>query len=429
MARSAPQLKLDRSGGLHAIWLTAGSYALQYGYRPAGGSWSSPETIIAGNAGRSTFGVDEARTVHVITASPDVINQLKYTYRLWAGGWSAAAVVGETFYHDRFALAVARDGALHLSYLIAGSTSACYRHKPAMGDWQACVNPTDIAEYSGAPIYLGVTESGIVHLVYRGESGGEWLSYKVRLLDGTWLRPVDAFLTGNVPRAAVVDAAGVIHIVWQSADSIVHHTQTAVADTPIEYTLSQTVTIPADAHRPTLSLLYRAEDTWLLGANQLAVEIDDGAAISEVVSVKAASGVWSQAWGDVSAWAGQPVTVNLKLMQAIGSPFAQTYIDEVSLGAWLTPIVHNVIPDRVEAWTTLPITITGGNFVITPTIKVGTLLVSDVTWLNAQTLTATLPALAPGSYSVWVYNPGGQTALLPYQVVVGKQVYLPVTLR
>lgn len=426
-ARGIPRLALDRLGGVHAIWLTPGDFSLQYAVKPQGGSWSTPETIVVGNASNPAFGVDDELTVHVVWSLPSGIDYINYIYKEQGGSWSSPESIGTTFPFNPFFLTVEPNGSLHFNYVEAGSMRVHYRYKPAHQPWFPYMYVT-ADEYGLRPIYQGLSTDGVLHLVYRSGSSGEMLNYRVRKPDATWLRPVDPFTIGSASALATSDAVGIIHLLWSSGDSV-WHTQTMVATQPLSYTLLQTMTVPVNAHKLTLSLLYRAEDTWQLGANRLAAEIDNGVTISEVLSQPVTTTQWSHRWADVSDWAGQTVTLSLKLIQPSGSPAAQVYLDDASLGSWLTPRVTGISQDHVEAWITQPVTLTGENFVATPTVQIGTQVIPNVLWVDDHTLSLALPALAPGNYSVVVSNPGGQIGLLPWLLVVGRQTFLPVMRR
>lgn len=85
------------------------------------------------------------------------------------------------------------------------------------------------------------------------------------------------------------------------------------------------------------------------------------------------------------------------------------------------PTISNVNPNELPNATNMYITITGDNFVPTPTLMLGTVSLLDVTFVNSQTLTALVPwGLSPASHTLTVVNPDGQSgakenAILVYQ--------------
>ncbi len=85
------------------------------------------------------------------------------------------------------------------------------------------------------------------------------------------------------------------------------------------------------------------------------------------------------------------------------------------------PTVLEVSPNELPDATNMVITVTGDNFVPTPTLKLGTVPLREVTFVDGQTLTALVPwGLSSGSYTLTVINPDGQSgtkenAILVYQ--------------
>jgi len=74
------------------------------------------------------------------------------------------------------------------------------------------------------------------------------------------------------------------------------------------------------------------------------------------------------------------------------------------------PIIVAVYPTALPNATNTYITITGQNFAPTPTLTLGSVLLSDVTFVNSQTLTALVRwGLEPGNYPLTVTNPDGQS--------------------
>lgn len=78
------------------------------------------------------------------------------------------------------------------------------------------------------------------------------------------------------------------------------------------------------------------------------------------------------------------------------------------------PVITSVEPRDLYSATNMYITVIGQNFVPTPTLLLGPVVLREVTFVNAQTLTALVPwGLEPGTYPLIVTNPDGQSATLP----------------
>ncbi|MCS7226464.1 MAG: hypothetical protein NZ821_05665 [Gloeomargarita sp. SKYB31] len=77
-------------------------------------------------------------------------------------------------------------------------------------------------------------------------------------------------------------------------------------------------------------------------------------------------------------------------------------------------MIASAVPRDLYSATNMYITVTGQNFVPTPTLILGPAVLREVTFVNSQTLTALIPwGLEPGSYPLTVTNPDGQSATLP----------------
>ena len=76
-----------------------------------------------------------------------------------------------------------------------------------------------------------------------------------------------------------------------------------------------------------------------------------------------------------------------------------------------SPTVGSVDPATAANDIDTSVTITGTGFAATPTASLGSTPLKSVTWVNATTLTATVPwGLDPGAYPLTVVNPDGGSA-------------------
>ena len=101
----------------------------------------------------------------------------------------------------------------------------------------------------------------------------------------------------------------------------------------------------------------------------------------------------------------------------------------MAIGPWLTPVVSSVSPHFLEEPESETITITGENFLETPTIYIGSTKLNNVQWIDERTLTAEIPpTIRPGVYDISVTNPGGQRGLLSAAIRIGRILNLPAVL-
>lgn len=91
---------------------------------------------------------------------------------------------------------------------------------------------------------------------------------------------------------------------------------------------------------------------------------------------------------------------------------ATPYVKTTCLSAGFNkpPIIESVYPKELPNATNMYITVTGQNFVPTPTLALGSAVLENVTFVDSQTLTALVRwGLEPGIYPLTVTNPDGQS--------------------
>lgn len=225
---------------------------------------------------------------------------------------------------------------------------------------------------------------------------------------------------------------GILHSLWEDVriDDESYFTwmtyRTSIfADTTQTSTAAQTITIPEDMHSPTLAFMHQVYGGVTNAQTHFAVSITDGITTTDVFSTSQ-NGPWLHAWADLSAWAGETVTVTFELRQAAGEPLMTVALDEVSVGPWLTPVIENVTPAQVRAGAATIIRILADNLIETPTVRLGDVALTNVRLIDSQTLEATVPSsVKPGSYNLSVTNQDGVPAVWA-AVLVGERTYLPL---
>lgn len=197
--------------------------------------------------------------------------------------------------------------------------------------------------------------------------------------------------------------------------------------------LSQTVTIPTDLHQPTLSFLYKLWQRSTLPNNLMSVILTpQGGDPVTLMEVEAPPGdtpaVWKHAWVDLSPWKGQEVNImfHLKVIPEDGGQLL--YLDEITLGAWTTPMIDTITPTQVEypvgagEW----VEITGTNLLESLQIYVGDTPSPEMELTQSLSIRFRVPpGLAMGRYALWVENPGGVTAQARQPLTIGHIVFLP----
>ncbi len=135
---------------------------------------------------------------------------------------------------------------------------------------------------------------------------------------------------------------------------------------------------------------------------------------------------WTQVTVDLGAFAGQ----NAHIRWRIGCDFLTSdegwYIDDVEITAPLppnpAPTLESITPNHGPYGHTTPVQVEGSGFLPTPDLKLGETWLLSVTLVSSTTLNAVVPdTLAPGTYTLTLYNGDCQEAILPnaFSVVTG----------
>lgn len=409
-----PQLLVDRQNTLHAMW-DNGSGTIYYASKPIDGNWSNPVSVGGGVDVR--FDIGEDGSLHAIWTSGQGVG---YATKSVNRDWSPQIELSSGVNQNQAVPDISVDlySLPHVVWRGPGN-NLFYTHKIFNGSWTTPVsitlsqqglpnNPAIIAV--GNETYVAYFDAGLLKIIKTNDDL-HWQT--AQSLGPAW---------GGQPKIAL-DDQGLPQIVWQTDDNLVQSGPAPAAATGDSW-LMQTQSVPVDMHHPTLSFLYQ-----LSGAKPAATWLETTVASelkTESITLTENTRDWTQAWLDLQPWAGQIVTINVKLHETMDLPGAWAYIDDVSLGSWLTPNPEVITPTQIPAKAATVITITGDNFLTTPQVRLNDVALSDVTWINTTTLTVTVPMMPFGHYDLSVTNPGGQASGLSSALLVGSELYLPI---
>lgn len=427
---SSMDVAADHLGGVHVVYYVwdwaSNTNSVRYLERLPSGVWQAP-VILDGDHGGGGPGVAVGpdASVHFIYQNNKYgAEGIFYRWRPPDGEIKPAERLWSDFAYSGYqqSLAVSVDGTVHAVFQWGGNQYYCYR--PMSGLWSV---PEPVGDY-GSPA-IAVDSRGTLHLVGLRGSGPYSLYYRTRTADGNWTEQVTLGESYTYSPALVIDPRDEVHLVsYLMVPTPGLYYWTSLAAGPSDnfvVTASQRVTIPTDMHRPTVAANYRVKGK----GSPLSILVESAISLTEAFSATATN-TWGLAYADLSPWEGQQVTITFRLRQEASTPYAQAWIDDVTLGDWPTPVITSVDPPRAEAWTATSIIIRGENFIAAPTVRVGTVEAEGVTWINERTLYATVPAaLGPGVYDLWVTNPSGAASVLTGAFQSGKPIYLPVVMR
>jgi hypothetical protein len=407
-------LKIDPQGGLHVLWQCnydegVGISDLCYAHRTPQGTWSAPVWVDSGISYGSPVKmlVTSGGVMHAAWAALSGDRSMVRTaWRTPGGEWSSLQDLGQIDYWNFPVLALALDAneLPMLAWHVYGDIGSYLnmRWVQADGSWSPLQEQFLAESYAGNLYFLKIVFDGQarLHIINTSNGlhaiwprGGQlehkssllpnilyvnafqvgkdgriylisqrldiWLSYTV-VEDGQILETIDLNDDAgfNAPHQMLLDQDNNAHFFLQTYGAyegmqvaLYHHYGPAVAAEDASGVLTQTFHIPEAMAQAGLSFLYRLSGGQEQGSSALSAWVDAGSGAQEVLHIRSRSKTWEHAWVDLSAYAGQTITLSLSMDQAAGEVRTYGYLDEVSLGsgygdAWLgvQPADRNVPP-------------------------------------------------------------------------------------
>jgi len=419
-------LELDNRNRPHVLWTDWGG--VHYRKRLPSGEWDFPE-LVASQPYRLSLTVTPNREVHVL--SDDQQGHLLYFRRQTNSVWQPEVVQGP-FPMAQPAIVADLEGRLHVLVNRRDTGGAHYLTREPDGSWTTPVQISSTHVYE--PHLARRANGDLIALWYSGTS--LWIAH---MSNGLWSLPhllpgynwepnqMSLWAHPTSDRVAVVAPASHEDYppYWEHLflnRFLLQAEQAGVSK------LSQSFALPANQNAPTLSFryLYQPEGSPALDPATLQIST---AGQTYLLQTLAPVTTTQQAWFDMSRWAGQTVTVTFIVSATADARYGGLLLDDVAVGPWLTPQVLSVEPATVPPRVSMDITVRGDNFVLIPTVRVGSVTLTNVRRSGRQVLLASLPdTLSPGVYDVQVIHPGGQEAVLPAGLTVGGRVFLPAVM-
>ena len=465
---TALDLLIDEQQTLHTIWLTD-NFHLLYSRRPAGGNWTQPITIATATSGHITLD-HHGRLYLVYGCSGNLVcTNNEYTglrvrdtdgkwspsYPLPNSGISIAFAPGDSAYalwwdgYNGIIATINQQGSLGPESVFSNGYEA-YEPKAVVDSkgtihivWnlnqdtyyvqipQGGVPTLPISLPDGGYPFILLENGGTLYMLNPKTSGDVGSYVRAKTIDGPWAQPIK-IASQAYSFLATTDISGRLHMLRsgpEQSNGANWYYQTILGVAAGTSTLKQSIAIPANMHKPTLSFKYSLAAVTPGGGSQLLATVNDGVQSTTVFTSTTGAG-WSLASIDMQQWAGKTVDIAIELHQAAGAASANAFIDDVALGSWLTPVIRSVTPEHVaHPQVSTVLTIHGENFISAPTVTLGTTALTNIKLVNEQTIQATVPAaFKPGQYVLTVKNPGKQSAQIA-DIQVGYAVQVPVATR
>lgn len=446
-AETKPHLVMDSHDTLYLLWdrqPSPGDSQVVMATKPWGQGWGVPVVVptrpIPGNRPISLV-IDPSDLLHAVWYEGGSIypRRLVYSRKAPSSGWTDAIPL----------VTEGTDGALGVPVLAFGGgrlvftwQQTLYRYIVPSFDYKLFVRSSDdggitwsaprhviqaLASREHRTAGMGVDDQGHIHLLVTRSADplGDTAYMHSEDAGATWSEPVRVSSERPFERVIIHNARNALLGTFGGMFSFLP----ALHEETTDYSLSHTTVVSPSLHAPTLSFQTRLVKTAVTHEDMLRVLLNG----SLVYTATAQQDAFTHTWVDMSPWAGQTVTVTFQLHTVAGGARSWAYVDDASLGSWMTPVVERVEPAVIVADTPVVLTVKGHNFSDAPYVRVGPVAGAAIQHVDDTTLLVTLPeGLPSGRHVVWVINVHGQEGLLNNAVTtstIAPRLWLPVIIR
>lgn len=416
-------LLADTQGRWHFVY-TDPNGTVYLTRRADGGGWSTPVAIASMPMGMDVA-FDTGDVLRAVGCTFSGVAQV--TWSAWTGASAPATISSELCANNAIALQIDDAG---YAYAVWATDSIRFSRRPPAGEWSTPVPLAGsmpalqgLVAGSGGRPRVAVTDGDARMLLMEVSAAGEWSSLNTRTLAAPTSSSTSRLLSIDLTARRLISSNLAWDGFWKNLVSY------PLVDASGAIGVSQVVTIPAGQTAPTLYARYRYMITDPVDALEMWIQASD-ALTPTVLTLPGMGGTaWTSEWFDVSAWAGQTVTLTVRLQDAGGGSAPTADLDTVTLGSWTTPTISDLSPTALAGAGDV-FTITGERFAPTTSVFVGG-RAATVTLIDAEHLSVTLPANhAIGPQTVLVVNTGGFAAQAAQTLYVGSDwLTLPVLLR
>lgn len=410
-----PAIRVDLTGTATLAWQNGvGQYiAGFYATRPVAGGWSAPLTLLMWPFALSEprIEIDAFGASHLAWRATlaNGMNAIAYATARGAQVSPLKLVYTSPLALTLDRIIVDRAGNPHLAW--TRSDGETLHATPGARSAWSVTNLSNSPAAMSREVDLAATTSGVWAAWHEQAPGGEAVAQCKKWTASTgW---VDYGICALALEGSPVLASG--------ADDVVHLGHASLLESPREVmhaawldapvgpsAISQVVTQPIALNTPGLSFLYRLEGVVSDVAPLFTVTAASAFSVTEVFTASALTGPsWQHVWRDMSAFAGQAITLTLTIDPRDGSGGARLALDEVSLGSTAPDLwVDSALPVEIRPETTQTMTLRFGNrgggnatgAIVTMTLPAGLTFDSaePAPTSSAPVLVWQLPAIPPG---------------------------------
>lgn len=215
------RIAVDDRGVVHIV-VHRGWRGLTYGRRSTGGTWTFEEVHGEPVDARIAVAVDASGGVHVGYARAG----RRYAYRAPGGGWTRSLIAADRLHTLRFDIALDPSGGVHL---LMGAPLSAHRFglaharlPPGGGPWQvAPIEEAGTIEYGSA---MAIDAHGVLHAVYQAADSDRGHVRRVaRDPSGRWSdESIDSDSVRAYGTSLALDEDGTLHVVFRTRYALVH---------------------------------------------------------------------------------------------------------------------------------------------------------------------------------------------------------------
>ena len=323
------KIKVDNQGILHVIHNS--KYYLE---RSAQGVWSQVTQFCEYYCSSGDISVDQNSVTHISWLDKSQGDPWFCYATLQVGGNFICHQIVTEFEIDEPLMAVTLNGAAYFTWCQYGKSQMQSIYKDHSGVWSE-VQPIpgfycDYADLQLTQLWLDENESLNI-------AGGDTNNLQHNYIEksGFWAEPTIESFFGNFYYMDVTqDSNHVIHYVVKQEGDVkdIFYYGTAVEEQTGIAIVSQELTIPVSMTAPTLSFMYDLWGQKTTEGSHFEAMVEDSESSTTLFSTTEGTDGWTQGSYDLTAWAGETISLTFLADRTAGVFGLTAFLDEVSIG-------------------------------------------------------------------------------------------------
>jgi uncharacterized repeat protein (TIGR01451 family) len=324
----AAVIEVDTQGIAHVLRDSAFYYK-----RGVDGNWSYVLQTCDYWCYEGDMAIDQSGTVHFSWGGGEGGD-----YKIGYGTLSPEGIWTTEFTHhknfmDGPLMAVTTVGDVHLAWCeYSPDNEMLYAHKGSTGNWSTAeVIPGILCEHVPFDtMHFWLDEEETLYIT------GNYFTSNHLNKNGLWSEPTREYVNGDYYNVDVtMDSKHVMHYTMEWGPGNLNQIEyfgTAVMGESGTATISQAITIPLSMTAPTLSFMYDLWGQEFTQGSTFEVLVADAGITTTLFSTTSGTDGWTQGSFDLSAWAGEAITLTFRADRTSEVFGLSAFLDEVSIG-------------------------------------------------------------------------------------------------